>query len=295
MNPEGSLRRAPVLNFMLRFDYLRDLTLVVGQYKVPYNRQRMVAITGLNLVDRSLANFEFTFDRDLGVELRSDDLAGIGRLRYSVGAYGGHGFDNFVPHEPGLLYMARIDVLPMGLFDDYVEADFERSRQARLSLGLAYAFHDNATSDAGGLATPPTDGGTSDYHNATFDFMLKVAGFSWEGAFFWRDGWRSPGGATDPETGELRPISLPRDGLGWFAQPGFLVPKVPLELVLRAGQTIPLGLASSLDFRGELGGGLSYYVRRHSLKLQLDYFRLWTGTEISDGADQIRGQLQLSF
>jgi hypothetical protein len=117
---------------------------------------------------------------------------------------------------------------------------------------------------------------------------------------YWRDGRRDFGDATvvDPDTGEELPAEreLPRDGLGWFLQAGYLIPRVPLGIAARYGQMRRLqDDRSSLPQRDELGGGLSWYIGRHPMKLQVDYFHTWEDDAIRVGADTIRLQLQASL
>ena len=58
--------------------------------------------------------------------------------------------------------------MPLGLFDDYSEADFERTG-LRVSLGAAYALLNDAPRDHGILGEVPRDGGTTDMQVATAD------------------------------------------------------------------------------------------------------------------------------
>jgi hypothetical protein len=295
---EGTARQTPIFDWYFEFDYLRDLTVRIGQYKVPYSRQRVVSSADLQLVDRSLANAEFNLDRDVGIDLRSKDFMGWGRLRYYAGVYLGEGRDPFEHDSFELFYLGRIEVLPMGMFEDYSEADFERDKKPKLSLGAAYAFVDSAKRNRGVLGNTPTDGGTTDYHNVTADFVFKVVGLSLTGEFFWRRGFRSYGDATeiDDMGNEVpAPLEAARDGLGWFAQAGYLVPRTSFEIAARYGQVHRLGSDSGVPDLDELGGGLSYYFARHPFKLQLDYFHLWEDRDIAPGSNQIRLQLQAGF
>ena len=179
---DGVVTRSPLLTWYVEFDYLRDLTVRAGQYKIPYSRQRVISSGDLELVDRSLANGEFNLDRDIGLDIRSNDLFGLGgRLRYYAGLYVGEGRDHYENESlvaddaqaGGLMYLARLEVLPMGDFKDYSEVDFKRSPKPRLSLGAAYAFLDEAKGTRGILGSAPEDGGTTDYHNFTADMLLK--------------------------------------------------------------------------------------------------------------------------
>jgi phosphate-selective porin OprO/OprP len=301
---EGSVRRNPIRDARLEFDHLRDLTVWVGQMKVPFSRQRVVSSGDQQMVDRSLANEVFNLDRDLGLQARSQDLAGLdGRLGYQVGVFMGDGRNAFELATPGLLYVARVEVRPLGEFEDGDEPDLARTPRPRLSLGGAYAYHDDAPGDRGVHGSAPADGGTTDMHHATADLLGKWRGLSVQGAFHWREARRrNPGQAVD-EQGTPIPVAAPLDALGWLGQVGWLVPRVDLELVGRySGSRRLTATSGELAFRDELGGGLGYYFFGHGLKLQLDYFRLWNadhgataGAAIRNGVDRVRLQMQLAF
>jgi phosphate-selective porin OprO/OprP len=210
----------------------------------------------------------------------------------------GEGRDVFERDSFDLMYIGRLEVLPLGMFEDYEEGDFQRTKP-RLSIGAAYAFIDDAKRNRGILGSVPTDGGTTDTHNFTADFVLKAYGFSATGEFFWRDGKRSFGDLTVvDDAGNETPAEqeLPRDGIGWFLQAGYMIPRAPVEIAARYSQMRRLHEdESSLPEQEEVGGGLSWYIARHPLKLQADYFRRWDADGIAQGSDGLRLQLQASF
>jgi hypothetical protein len=295
---DGVPTRTPILDWYFDFTYLRDLSLRIGQYKIPYSRQRVISSGDLQLVDRSGANSEFNLDRDIGIDIRSKDFLGVDRLRYYAGVYLGEGRDQFELGNFELMYLGRVEVLPFGLFDDYEEADFDRSLKPRLSLGAAYAFVDGAVNNRGVLGSAPTDGGTTDYHNITADAVFKIGGFSLFGDVYYRQGRRDFGDATvvdDLGVETPAPREAARNGLGWSAQAGFLIPRVPFEIAGRYAEVLPSSPASALMRRDEAGGGLSYYFAGHPLKLQLDYFALWTDGRIERADSLVRLQLQAAF
>jgi phosphate-selective porin OprO/OprP len=292
---DGVPHRSPILDWFFTFDKFRDATLVVGQYKVPYNHQRMLRVTGMQFVDRAQSNFEFTLDRDIGLDLRSKDIGGLGKLRYYLGVYMGDGISRYVPGDFGLMYVGRFEVLPFGQYDDLEESDLERSTRPKMLLGAAYSFIDRDPHVNHGFGSATwADAGTSSSHNATADVNFRIAGFSLEGAFFYRQGWRQPGTAVDAMGDPITPAAA-RNGLGFFAQTGYLIPRVPLELGVRFGQIYASRrTATSLSDQTEVGAVLGYFIARHSVKLQLDYFRLFSAAQLAP-SDQLRLQLQAMF
>lgn len=293
---DGVPHRSPILDWYFTFDRFRDFTLVVGQYKVPYNHQRMTRITGLQLVDRSLANNEFTLDRDIGFDIRSKDLAGLGKLRYYLGIYLGDGIAKYGPSDFGLMYVGRFEVLPFGQYDDLEESDLDRSMKPRMLIGGGYSFIDRDPHDNHGFfGAVPLDGGATSSHNATGDLSFKIAGFSLDAAVFWRSGWRIPGDAVDL-MGQPYAQFAARNGLGYFAQAGYLIPWTPIEIGGRWGQTRGLvgRFGTSLPDQSEGGPMLNLLFARHFLKLQLDYLRL-TSSALTGPTDQVRLQLQATF
>lgn len=283
---------APLLDAYMTFDYLKEATLVVGQYKVPFSRQRVVSSRSLQMVDRSIVQGEFNLDRNVGLDVRSKSLLG-GHFHYYAGIYGGEGRNAFELKDNSVVYLARAEVLPFGKYDDYVEADFERTGP-RLSIAGSFAHLSNSSRDRGPLGSAPDDGGTTTFNTAEGDILLKMYGLSVTSELFWREGDRDAGTAVD-ENNVPVPIERPRDGYGGFGQFGYLLPHTMFEITGRYGNMRRSGAKSSLKNQGELGGGVSYYFARHSLKLQGDYFRLWQSDRVSDGADSVRVQLEAGF
>lgn len=285
-------RLTPLLDFYVEFRHLRDLSVRVGQYKIPSNRQRVISSGDLQLVDRALLNGEFTLDRDVGLDLRSGDFLGLDMLRYYLGIYmargrDGQGFDDF-----GMMYLARVELLPLGLFDDYAEADFERGGP-RLSFGLGWAHIDRARHDRGILGRSPADGGTTDTQHVFADAVFMYRGFSFMTEVAWRHGTRNPGDAVD-EMGMPIPVAAARNGYGLHAQAGYLLPQLPVEIAGRYGLVRGLGSDTALGDSNELVVGLSYYAAQHPYKIQIDYGRLWSDG-IDEGSHELRAQLQISL
>lgn len=285
----NTVTTAPLLDWYMTFDYSKLATIVAGQYKVPFSRQRVVSSGSLQMVDRSIVQGEFNLDRNVGFDIRSTSLLDH-RLHYYLGFYAGEGRNAFELREQNLVYLARVELQPFGKFQDYVEADFERTGP-RVAIGGSYAYDKDSRRDQGPLGSPPADGGLTSFHALEADFLVKAYGLSVTGEVFWRDGKREGGGALD-DLGNPIPVEAPRDGMGFFTQAGYLLPCSAFELTARYGALHPSDGPTTLPDRRELGAGAGYYFGQHAFKLQADYFRLWDAGAIGDGTDVVRLQLE---
>ncbi len=282
----------PLRDAFVTWKGLRDLNIALGQKKVPFNRERVISSANLGLVDRSITNAEFTLDRDIGVQFSSDDLGGLGgRLGYQIGVFAGDG-RNRVNSGPGLLYVGRVQVQPLGAFEDgYVEADLSRDPRARLSLGAGVAFNHLAQRDRSTFGTYYEAGGFNQLH-AEGDLAFKCAGFALLGEAIYRRATDGPIRTATVDGDVVTEIA--RDGLGVMAQAGYLLPPAPIELAVRYAELFPLGTDTALTSKREITGGVSAYLIGHDLKVQADYGWL-TSTPGTPGQHQVRLQTQVAF
>ncbi len=277
----------PLRDAAVTWSPVRDLNVRVGQMKVPFSRERVVSSSALQFVDRSINNAELTLDRDVGVQLFSNDLFGAGeRLSYTIGVFNGDG-RNRVADVPGVLAVARIEIRPFGAFDDaYVQADIGRDPQPRLSIGASVARNTNTVrerSTSGGTY----EGATFTYDHAEADVMFKAAGFSFLGEGMLRSADRAEV-VTDGVT------ETSRSALGWSAAAGFMLSD-HLEPAVRVAEVRPLeGIGTAIELDREVRVGFNVYFQGHDLKLQTDYGYLG-GDVHPDGTHEVRSQLQVYF
>jgi hypothetical protein len=288
----------PLLDAFVDITYWRDLNIRVGQFFVPFDRARTIRESALQLVDRQQVVTELSLDRDVGLRLYSDDVAGLkGLVGYSVGVFGGDGRNRFGGGVPGLLYTARLQIKPFGLFDDDIEGDVQRLAKPRLAVGGAVAYNqhtDRAQSTLGNVLTL----GRINYLHGDADLVFKFAGFSLLGEYLWRHG--SPDSFTGPKpaTGSaLKEWS--RNGWGFVAQAGYMIID-QLEVVGRydqlftIGRTDPALVTLASQSGREAGGGVNVYLNKHQFKIQADYFRYW-GPSKGGERSQVRLQLDVSI
>jgi phosphate-selective porin OprO and OprP len=292
------LAQAPQLDAYLDFTTSRDASVRVGQAKVTYGRERVLSDSDLQTVDRSIDDQEFNFDRDMGVELRSTDFLGLDKLRYYLGIYAAEDRNATLTSsgggDTGYLYFARVEILPMGSFDD-TPVDFART-SPKLSLGFAYAYlqadaiSSYATTNAimatisSGGRPAKVDFGTQ---NFTADLLFKAGGFSLFSAFHFR---KLVNVSDDlPEDAEL----VGKDGLGVVVQGHYLIGKSPIGIAANFSTITALDDDSGIVERTEAGGGIGYYPFDHGLKVEAEYENIWRESGMPEPDHRVR--VQLSF
>jgi hypothetical protein len=293
----SNLDMEPDLRTPLRDSYFtwragRDASLRAGQMKVPFDRQRVISSSALQMVDRSIVVQELNLDRDVGAQLFSKDLFGLGeRLGYHIGVFGGDG-RNRLSEVYGLLYAARLELRPFGGFDDYVEADTGRGAKPRLSIGVAAGYNQNTNRPRSTLGEP-FPGSRFDYEHACADMLFKWHGFSAMAQWIYRRGTEDR--RVDDVNGTPTP-AFSRSAWGAFGQVGQMVTE-HVEVSARFGHIEPYGGTDPRFVRRqELGGGLSYYWFEHNLKLQGDYFYEPLGGRLigdTDVGTRVRHQFRL--
>jgi len=285
-----------VLDYYLDFTKNRDIQVRVGQYKISSNRQRVISSGNLQMVDRSQVNSEFSLDRDIGIDLRSRDFLGLNKMRYVLGAASGNGLNNPQFTDFSMVYLVRVEYLPMGIFRDYSEVDFARTKP-RLSIGATYSFFHKASQARGMVGLPFADGGTADYHFVYVDALFKARGFFAFTEFAFRTGQRNIGDITpsDPDYDPDLPTD-PRNGLGWMLQAGYLIPNTRFEFAGRGAliQANSKRAATSLNDAYGVTFSASWYFARHPFKIQADVSQLWEDT-FAEGSTVFRLQLQASL
>lgn len=291
---------SPLYDAWVQWTGLRDLNLRVGQFFVPFDRARTTVESSLQHVDRSTVVGEFNLDRDVGVELSSRDLFGLGgRLGYALGVFSGEG-RNHAGAAPGFLYVARVQVSPFGAFDDNVEADLERLSRPRLAVGAAGAYNEATIRQRSTLGTQLTLG-PFDYFHAAADVHFKWSGLSVLAEVLYRHATSSHHDAPPPTNPTMTraPSEWSRSGWGYMAQAGYAF-NAHFELAARYGQmfaesdTDPTLIQTVGSAGHELGGTVSWYIQGHAYKVQADYFAFF-GDAVGSARQQVRLQLQASF
>lgn len=158
-----------------------------GQFLLPLGREEQTASKVLQMIDRSNMSRFFWLGWDMGINLKrtfclSDDFA----LKTAVALTHGEG-RNVRTASGGWAYLARIDLLPMGLFHgngDYSESDLYREPTPKVSFGAGYYFNKDAYTMMGNNAW---DGLDDNFNTIYLDFTFKYLGASMIGEYISRN------------------------------------------------------------------------------------------------------------
>jgi phosphate-selective porin len=237
------------------------LRLRFGQFKVPFGRQQMTSSGNQSFVDRSIVANEFERGRDIGTAIWGTTPGNA--FEYRLGVFNGNGMTRTENDNASMQVNARLMWQPnknMALRQRawvggalYSEGDFESTDQPIYALAINYERASNWGA---------TVGNDLKSHVIGLDATLKFKGLFGTAEYFFRE--------RNPETGASFQSN------GWYAQTTYFLPHRRVwEVGARYGQWEQSDLVPN-DERRELRGVVSYYYRRHNLKLQTDFGRLET-------------------
>lgn len=264
---------------MLFYKASKWLRFGFGQTKLPGNRQRQVSSANLQLVERSIANNNFTLDRDKGVWIYTNFNLGKTVLKSTIAVSSGEG--RIVSDRNGkLAYAARIEFLPLGEFSnngDLMEADLERESKPKISIAGVYSYNDAATRTMGQLGDFLFNSEMANIQYYGGDLLFKFKGFSLEAEFYKRESDKEI--ITNKK--DLTQRNYVISGTTFMVQSGYLITKTN-EIAMRYAQIIPdKKVAAAMNYQEEYVLGFSHYFNKHSLKLQTDVTYLENGANKS--------------
>lgn len=260
-----------LLDAVVKYAFTRGLSLQIGQFKLPGNRQRVISSQNLQLVDRSIVNSSYNLDRDAGLMLQySVDFGGAQIRSYSAVSNGeGRNVLNSIGESDendnlDLAVTQRLELLPFGEFTkkgDYFESDLLLEPLPKLSIAAGYYHNENAIrlrGQRGRLLYEPRD-----IYSFFSDLIFKYRGWSLMAEYMEMDS-RNP--VTELE-GDYRVVEA---GKGYMIQAGRILPSF-WELSARYAKVIPNNKVT--DFQQEeteVLVGISRYIRGHRIKVQSD-------------------------
>jgi hypothetical protein len=272
----------------------------VGQFKVPYALQRLTYSGELEFIDISAATAAFQLDRDIGVMLDGQPLAG--RLAYQLAVLNGAG-----PGRPNdnidLAYALRIVASPFGPLPPG-EGDLEWHPRPRASLGVA-GYYNLVPTDIlarTGMQSANTDqDGDGRIDNVAIWQVGVELKALWRGAALqseWFGRYEKPGGMYGT-----------RSTWGAYVQASTFIIRQRLQVAGRISRADQPRYGSTPGERALTGNrvdeqavAVNAYLCGHRVKLQVDYTHLHerdteTGMDALSAPSQhrVRAALQVGF
>ncbi len=247
----------------------------VGQFKVPFGRQEQTSSGRLQFADRDLLSGDitsplsgnFTHGRDVGISV--DGLLANDLVEYGAGVFNGNARNAIDNDNTKFQYDAHVTFQPFGNVA-YSEGDFETKDKPLLALGAE--FENNNLWGA----TNANDFDTTTWGGYA---IFKYRGASLFAEYFPRN--------LAPESGASF------NSNGYHVQAGYFLKRDVFEVAFRYASWDPTSAIPNND-QSEVGGAVSYYVKKHNLKFQADYRKLEDkGSQTT--SKELRVQTQLVF
>jgi len=276
-----------LLNFEFTLTKLDELQFKLGQWKIEYNTERFISSGKQQFVDRSVSNYYFTFDRQIGIMLKGDLFQGkIGCTSYNLGIFNGNGRMNLNDNGK-FMYFGRLQwnfsrkVMKMS----YGDLEHVRKPEGFIAFSVIrnISAYTRFSTGGGGQLPGYLPGGNEKYlvRQLGAELMFKYRGFSLTSENHIKS-------IDDNDTGESSLI------YGGYIMAGFLLN--PLELVLRYAMVSDD--TQSAGNINEYGIGLNWYFSGHRNKLTTDVSYLENDVIDSDTAVdhwRFRFQWDVSF
>jgi phosphate-selective porin len=280
-----------VLDLRVMFELEDWLELRVGQWKIPFNRERIDSSGAQQFVDRSLANQYFTLDRQRGAAATGRVLEGTpADFSYSLGVYAPLGRDGKGSYADPLL-LARGQWNLLGRVLDFSQSDIGYREQPAASVALAgahyrgpyTAFSSNGGGQLDGFS--PGTGGQYDVEQWLFETAWQHDGASWQQEWHHKR-------VRDTVAGETTRLTGGYVQAGLFPHTAWARVPRPLEVALRYAWVDPND-ARSGDRQTETTVAVNWFLRGHRNKLTADYG--WLTDDLSQPGERQEHRLRLQW
>jgi len=261
----------------------------------------------------SIVHYELDLFRDVGIRVYSDKPFGTDKLKYIFELSSGKGMTYLTqPTVFSVLYYGRVEVSPLGAFDNTRLGDQARRQKPAFSLALQGAYNQNAIFPMSDWFAPGQVPFQQpfNYVHASADLVFKWHGFSLLATSIYR---RATTLSHEVQDSSGLPVTeYSRNGWGWFTVASMMLTD-RLEVASRIGALYqigrPAGLVATAPYQAEgftqaqladvrnlreAVGGLSYYFVGHSFKIQADYARIFIGN-FREGVSEFRTMLSLQL
>ena len=271
--PEYKNASRMILDAYVQWNFYKGFSVLVGQTKIPGNRERLISSANMQFVDRSRLNSKYTLDRDMGMMLKHKVTLGENfKIRSVYSLSQGEGRNVTAGNFNGFSHTFKAEFLPMGDFTskgDYSGGDLKREEKPKLALAFTYNTNQNTVRERGQKGSFIIDD-NGKYIGKTLntffvDLMFKYKGFSLMGEFANRV---TEGNNPFILDANDNTIGTYYTGTGLNLQAGYLF-KSNYEIAGRFTMVTPQKSTGNKR-ENEYGIALSKYVVGHKLKVQTD-------------------------
>ncbi len=288
---EYELAAGNLLDFRLMVEKFKFLKLKVGQWKIHFNRERIISSGKQQTVERSILTRPFTIDRQQGISVYGRLKGnGIADFNYWFSVLTGTGRGSTSNDDSHLMYNSRIQWNCFGRELEFSGSDTKYHENMTGLIAVAGATNRSPytrfSQSGGGQLNGFEKGETGQYR--VNQFLLETAfmyrGLSWQQEFHWKE--------IDDKKNDVKTILL-----GNYIQFGYFFhyiwgdfPK-PLELAFRYAIYNPNRNLSNL-LQHEFSFDLNWFFKNHLNKLtaEISYLDLQRSSE--DTIDDFRFRLQ---
>ncbi len=288
---EYDLPGGNLLDFRLMIEKFKFLQVKVGQWKIHYNRERIISSGKQQTVERSILTRPFTIDRQQGISFYGRIKANsILDFNYWFSLLTGTGRGSRSNDDNHLMFMSRLQWNCFGRELGFTSSDTEYHEEPAGLIAIAGVTNRSPytrfSTAGGGQLEGFEEGGTGQYRVNQFlietAFMFK--GLSWQQEFHWKE-------INDKINSELTTMLGNYIQLGYFFNHLWhLVPK-PLEIAFRYAIYNP-HTAITNNCRREYSFDLNWFFKDHLNKLTAEISYLDLQRSINDVVDGFRFRLQ---
>ena len=289
---EYELFSTNLLDFRLMYEKVPWLKVKVGQWKVQYNRERIISSGKQQTMDRSILTRTFTVDRQQGVSVFGHfEGEKLLNFNYWLSAFMGTGRGNTENDDTHLMYMSRVQWNYMGEVLSFSGSDLENHKEFVGLLALAGVTNQSPytrfSQSGGGQLEGFEEGVAGQYrvNQLMQESAGKYRGFSWQQELHYKQILDHVNSTDTRMAGNLVQA-------GYFFH--HLWNTIPDDLELYARQAFYLpDLAISNQRQLEYTFGLNYFVHGHRFKFTGEASMLQTDYNTNESMDGWRYRLQL--
>jgi len=266
---EYELAGSYLLDYRIIIEKFSFLKLKIGQWKIQYNRERIISSGKQQTAERSILTKQFTIDRQQGISLFGHLKGnGLANFNYWLSALMGTGRGNESNDDNHLMYMMRLQWNFMGRQLTFESSDISHHEKfaAIIAIGLVtnQSQFTRFSSSGGGQLDGFTESNPGQYriNQSLVETAGMYKGFSWQQELHWKQ-------INDVINNQISTLAGNLVQFGYFPHSAWSRFPKPLEMYTRYAFYIP-NLELNNEIRQEYTFGFNWFFNGHRNKLTLE-------------------------